>query len=78
MNATEKAFEAGKEFAAELNATPREAQNWGKLGANDDLPEGDYVTLREEFGEVTAEMEMVYKKGFNEVFFTPMGDDENE
>lgn len=77
MNANEKAFEAGKEFAAEINATPREAQNWGKLDANDDLPEGDYVTLRDEFGEVTAEMERSYKKGFNEVF-TPLGDDENK
>ena len=68
MSANEKSFAAGKEFAAELNSTPREAQNWGKLDVNDDLPEGDYVSLRDEFGEVTAEMERAYKKGFNEVF----------
>ena len=73
MNANDKAFKAGKEFAAELNATPREAQNWGKLNINNNLPEGDYVTLRDEFGEVTSEMEQAYKKGFNSVF-TPMGD----
>ena len=77
MNANEKSFESGKEFAAELNATPREAQNWGKLGTNDDLPEGDYITLRDEFGEVTREMEQAYKKGFNSVF-SPISDEENE
>jgi formylmethanofuran dehydrogenase subunit D len=72
MNAIAKAFKAGKDFAAEINSTPREAQNWSKLDTNDDLPDGDYVTLRDEFGEVTVEMEQSYKKGFNEVF-SPIG-----
>ena len=55
-------------FAEELNGDPREAQNWSKLNANDDLPEFDYITLRAEFGNVTPEMERAYRDAFNDAF----------
>ena len=78
MNTSEqKAFQAGKDFAAELNDTPIEAQNWGKLFSTDELPEGDYVTLRDEFGEVTLEMESAYRNGFNEIFVQVDGDNDD-
>lgn len=62
---TQTAYNLGVEFANELNETLHEMQNWSPLEAHDDLPEGDYTTLRREFGEVTREMERAYKNGFN-------------
>lgn len=62
------ARDAGREFAAELNAAPHEAQNWSPLTANDDLPVEDYRTLCCEYGDVTPEMDRAYRDGFNSVF----------
>jgi hypothetical protein len=68
MNATESAANLAIEFAMQLNATPAGAQNWSSLERNDDLPTGDYVTLRDQFGEVTQEMKRAYKSAFNATF----------
>ncbi len=62
------AYDAGREMATELNATPSEAQNWSLLARGDDLPEQDYLMLRRAYGEVTAEMEAAYRDGFNATF----------
>jgi len=69
---TEAAQAAGREFAAYLNATPHEAQNWRPLENTDNLPDGDYVDLRDRFGEVSQEMEKSYRLGFNDEF-VPIG-----
>lgn len=62
------AYAAGRDFATELNATPREAQNWHPMSRTDDLPAEDYRTLTREYGDVTAEMEEQYRNGFNAEF----------
>lgn len=67
-DALSAAYVAGRDFAAELNACPAEAQNWHPLGADDDLPDGDYHTLAAEYGEVTREMANEYRNGFNAEF----------
>lgn len=64
------AYAAGRDFAAELNATPREAQNWHMLSSTDDLPAGDYAALAREFGDVTPEMGQQYRNGFNAEFIS--------
>ena len=56
------------DMARELNGDLREAQNWSALEDHDDLPEFDYLTLKLEFGAVTAEMERAYKSAFNDTF----------
>lgn len=66
--ATDMARRIGTDFARELNGDPREAQNWSALNEYDDLPEYDYLTLKLEFGKVTAEMAAAYKAAFNETF----------
>lgn len=70
--AVSAAYAAGRDFAAELNRTPREAQNWSRLTSNDDLPAEDYRTLAREFGDVTQEMEDNYRNAFN-TEFVPIG-----
>jgi hypothetical protein len=44
-----------------------DADNWSELLPTDSLPEEDYRTLTDEYGEVTREMESAYKKAFNAV-----------
>ena len=66
--ATDMASRIGTDFARELNEDPRETQNWSALEDHDDLPEFDYLTMKLEFGEVTAEMARAYKAAFNETF----------
>lgn len=63
------------EFATQLNNTPNDAENWRALNDNDDLPDGDYTALRQQFGEVTRDMERAYKSAFNSVFI-PVGNGE--
>ena len=67
MNANEKSYQDGREFAEYLNNTPREAQNWGKLDGLE-IPGGSYVELKSEFGDCTDEMAGEWVRGFNEVF----------
>jgi len=67
----EIAFAAGRAFAAWLNATPAEAQNWRRLVETDDLPEGDYLALRDQCDTMTPEMERAYRDGFNATFEEP-------
>ena len=64
---TEFAYAYGKQFAQEVNAGPDRA-NWSVLGKTDDLPEFDYSALKSLFGDVTPEIEIAYKTGFNENF----------
>lgn len=70
------ATELGKEFAAQLNAAPREAQNWSALDRDSTIPDGDYAELRRHFGLESLEhadinaVENAYKAGFNSVFVT--------
>jgi len=66
--ATDMARRIAVDMAQELNCNPNEAQNWRALEAHDDLPEFDYITLKLEFREVTAEMASAYKSAFNETF----------
>lgn len=72
--ATSAAYSAGRTFAAELNATPMEAQNWSALDDSDELPEEDYMALDRAFGEVTEEMEDAYRAGFNDTFVEVAGE----
>ena len=71
---TEFAQNLGREFAEELNATPAEAQNWTLLDDGDDVPEMDYIQLREHYDFVTLDeadvrsVERAYKRGFNSAF----------
>jgi len=62
------AYAAGRDFAAELNATPAEAQNWHALTPDDEMPAGDYDALSREYGEVTLEMAEAYRNAFNTEF----------
>lgn len=68
----------GREFAAQINANPAEAQNWSELDRNDELPEFDYVALRDHYGfrdmepASVREVEQAYRDGFNAVF-APLG-----
>jgi len=68
MNAIESARNLAVQFATELNRSAVDAQNWSPLTENDDLPEFDYVTLRQQFGTVTRGMERAYRDAFNETF----------
>lgn len=71
MSINEKILESrriAEQFADQLNADPKEAQNWHALGSHDDLPSGDYAMLLQQFGEVTTEMVDAYKKAFNRIF----------
>ena len=74
------ATKCGENMAAELNKTPNEAQNWGALERQDDVPEFDYIELRThygvEFDDNSVEIERAYKAGFNSVFVPMTGDDE--
>ena len=54
----------GCEFAAYLRTTG-EIANWNPLTETDDLPIEDYVSLRDRYGVVTAEMEAAYRDAFN-------------
>lgn len=64
----------GREFAKELNATPAEAQNWTALGDDDEVPEMDYIQLRENYDFASLDetgvraVERAYKRGFNSTF----------
>lgn len=64
---TDFAATLGREFAEYLNGSA-DRDNWAALDENDDLPEGDYIALRTEFGSVTREMERAYKSAFNAAF----------
>lgn len=64
---TDSAAALGREFAEYLNGSA-DRDNWSALDENDDLPDGDYVTLRTEFGSVSREMERAYKSAFNAAF----------
>lgn len=68
MNSIETARSIAIEFATELNNTPNELENWHQMDVNDNLPEFDYIALRQQFGEVTREMERAYKTAFNSTF----------
>lgn len=70
-------YQAGKSMAIELNDTPREAQNWRLFEPGDDLPEFDYIHLREVYGEVTRIMEAAYRQGFNEYYHAELVGEEN-
>jgi len=71
---TEFAENLGREFAEELNASPADAQNWSRLGKSDDVPDMDYVALRDHYryGDLEqceiAEIEQAYRNGFNSAF----------
>ena len=63
-----------REFANEINASPAEAQNWSRLERDDDVPEMDYIALREHYhydeldqSEI-QEIEQAYKSAFNATF----------
>lgn len=71
---TEFASNLGREFAAQINASPAEAQNWSVMARGEDLPEFDYIALRDHYGfrdmndaDVRA-VEDAYRDGFNAVF----------
>lgn len=71
---TEFAKHLGREFAQEINASPAEAQNWSRLERDDDVPEMDYIALREHYhyedlgqSEI-QEVEQAYKGAFNATF----------
>ena len=66
--AIETARKLAREFADYLNSRPDEAQNWSPLGRFSELPEFDYVELRNQFGDVTGEIEDAYRDTFNDVF----------
>ena len=70
MKATNFAVELGRQFAAELNGSPADAQDWSEMSDYSDIPDGDYKALVAHYGEdgVTREVERAYKRGFNEVF----------
>ncbi len=69
----EFAEQLGREFAADVNGSA-DADNWSKLGQNDDVPDGDYVELRDHYGfrdlehEQIKAIETAYKTAFNSVF----------
>ena len=66
QTATNAAYAMGARFAAELNNGP-DADNWSKLEPGDDLPEFDYLALRDQYG-ITAQIEAAYRAGFNDTF----------
>lgn len=66
--ATDMSRRIAVDMAQELNGDSKESQNWSALNEYDDLPEYDYLTLKLEFGKVTAEMEAAYKAAFNDTF----------
>lgn len=70
QNAIKLARTLGNGMAEQLNSCPNEAQNWGLMTRDDELPEGDWLMIREvaEDGEVTREMENAYKAAFNAKF----------
>lgn len=71
---TKFATNLGAQFAAEINANPSEAQNWRALERGDDLPEFDYIALRDHYNfdnldqSDINEIERAYRDGFNAVF----------
>lgn len=67
QTAIDAAYALGQQFAEYLNQHPEEAQNWSTLDRGDDLPEHDYVTLRDDHG-MTPEIEDAYRDGFNATF----------
>lgn len=76
MNAinTEFAKNLAREFAKQINASPAEAQNWARLERGDDVPEMDYIALREHYHYADLdqseiqEIEQEYKRAFNTTF----------
>ncbi len=62
---TNFATELGKEFAEQLNNCPQELQNWDRLTEHDQLPNEDYLRLREYYGDVNSDVERWYRAGFN-------------
>ena len=64
LNAISTAQSLARE-TADYIAGSQDRDNWSRLDAHDEIPEGDYVYLRTEFGEVTAEMEAAYRAAFN-------------
>ena len=65
---TEYARNAGAEYRQILATDPAygfQGQGLRPMVNTDDLPEGDYIDLRQQFGKVTPEMERAYREGFN-------------
>lgn len=67
---TEFANNLGRQFAAELNSDPKEAQNWNTLDSNSDIPDGDWSALSSHYGDDADEraVQDAYRAGFNAVF----------
>ena len=71
---TEFAKNLAREFAEEINASPAETQNWSRLERDDDVPEMDYIALREHYHYAELdqseiqEIEQAYKSAFNATF----------
>lgn len=72
---TDFASNLGRQFAAELNADPKEAQNWSNLDRDSGIPEGDYSALVHQYGDNADEraVQDAYRSGFNSVF-VPLAD----
>ena len=68
LGAITDAYACGAAFAHNLNAIPGEGRFWSKLKISDDLPGGDYLVLRDTWGEVTEHMAAAYRDGFNAIF----------
>ena len=68
LGAITDAYACGTATAQHLNEHPEDAQNWSKLEISDDLPGGDYLFLRDTWGEVTEHMAAAYRDGFNAIF----------
>ena len=64
ITAIKTAAAFGRDFAAYLRTTG-ELANWNPLTETDDLSIEDYVSLRDRYGVVTAEMEAAYRDAFN-------------
>lgn len=71
---TEFAESLGREFAEDLNSHPEEAQNWSSLEKGSDIPEMDYITLRDHYlynereQREINEIEQAYCDAFNAAF----------
>ena len=71
---TEFAKTLAREFAEQINASPAESQNWARLERGDDVPEMDYIALRDRYQYADLdqseiqEIEQAYKSAFNATF----------
>lgn len=70
---TEFAYNLGAEFGKQVMGSV-DRDNWSEMGSEDDLPEFDYIELRDHYGFDSLEsgdvrsIENAYRNGFNSEF----------